>query len=33
MALVELNSNKVGSNAMGAVEEFKIHIATFKDRV
>ena len=33
MALVELNSNKVGSNAMSAVEEFKLHISTFRDRV
>lgn len=33
MAIVELNSQKVDSNARGAIEEFKIVIDSFKDRM
>ena len=33
MAVVELNSNKVGVSSNGAIEEFKIHVASFKDRI
>ena len=33
MALVELNSQKVGSACNGAIEEFRIHVETFKDRI
>lgn len=33
MALVELNSQKVGAACSSAIEEFKIHVEGFKDRI